>query len=277
MKTRKFTVKCQNVKYSMSRDCWLSRDVRRTMPTADELGSFSTSGGVASAVIASFLCWSIFYYILCIVNGRKSKSFEWNCRLVTSLHAFVAVALACYSAFVVGPWPFMINYTGQPNSHLTISILVISLGYFIFDVIWCVYFNTEERVMVVHHVVSICSLLLGLVLGESGAEITATLAGSEVSNPLLQLRWFLYESNLQHTRLARINEFAFGLMFLVVRLGPGTALCYYTLSSPNVRLLVKAAGVAFYGVTAAMAVQIIWFLNRKRAVRKIVDVDEKMK
>ena len=119
--------------------------------------------------------------------------------------------------------------------------------------------------MLVHHVISVSALLMGLMLGESGAEITATLAGSEVSNPLLQLRWFLCESNLQHSRIAKINEFAFGLIFLAVRLGPGTALFYCTMSSPDVQLVVKAASVAFYGVTVVMSIQIVDFLKRKYA------------
>jgi hypothetical protein len=221
---------------------------------------FSSAGGVTTAVIGSFLCWSILYYLLCIINSR---GFEWNCRLVTTLHAVVSVSLAVYSAFVVGPLPF--HYTGKPNSHLTSVILTSSLGYFIFDFIWCVYFNSEEPIILVHHVVSGAALLLGLLLGESGAEITATLAGSEVSNPLLQLRWFLRELGLQHSHIAKINEFAFGVVFLTVRLGPGTALFYCTMSSPDVQLVVKAASVAFYGVTVVMSIEIVCFLKRKYA------------
>ena len=55
-------------------------------------------------VIISFFFWVSLYFSLCRVN--KHRSYEWNCRTVTAIHAVLTVILSGWCGFVQGPWPF---------------------------------------------------------------------------------------------------------------------------------------------------------------------------
>lgn len=67
---------------------------------------------MAVLVVCALLClscWVSFYFVLCNVNG--SRSYEWNCRLVTLVHGILAVCITAYIGYVDGPWPF--TYPGR--------------------------------------------------------------------------------------------------------------------------------------------------------------------
>lgn len=55
-------------------------------------------------VLAYIFLWTTIYFILCLWNS--SRSFEWHCRIVTTVHALVISFLAFYCTFRVGPSPF---------------------------------------------------------------------------------------------------------------------------------------------------------------------------
>lgn len=67
---------------------------------------------MAVLLVVALLCllfWVSLYFILCNVNG--SRSYEWNCRLVTLVHGILAVCITAYIGYVDGPWPF--SYPGK--------------------------------------------------------------------------------------------------------------------------------------------------------------------
>ncbi|BFZ25747.1 hypothetical protein BsWGS_28786 [Bradybaena similaris] len=173
-------------------------------------------------VLAYIFLWTTIYFILCLWNS--SRSFEWHCRIVTTVHALVISFLAFYCTFRVGPSPF--TDAGGPNSSLQIRTVSLCLGYFIFDVIWCLYFKTEGPAMMAHHFVSIVGLAWCLFSGYYGTELVATIGGAEITNPLLQLRWFLRETGRYNTRLGAIVDWAFMISFGFYRIGLGSVLLY---------------------------------------------------
>lgn len=67
---------------------------------------------VVIGAVLSLSFWVSLYCILCCVNG--SRSYEWNCRLVTLLHGILAVCITAYIGYVDGPWPF--SYPGEDQS-----------------------------------------------------------------------------------------------------------------------------------------------------------------
>lgn len=141
--------------------------------------------------------------------------------------------------------------------------MVLSLSYFIFDMVWCVYFRTEGAVMLAHHAVSILGIMLTLWLGESGVESCAVLFGSEVTNPLLQTRWFLRHTGRRGTPLAEAVDLAFVVLFVVMRVFVGGAMLYCELISPRPRFFIKCGGVALYALSWVFVVDIWRFARRK--------------
>lgn len=215
------------------------------------------------AIVASaFLClcgWTALYVTLCRVNSLRS--YEWNCRLVTLLHGISAICFTTYIGYVDGPWPF--DHPGTLNTPLQISVLVCSLGYFIFDMGWCVYFRTEGPVMLAHHTMTILGILLTLWLGESGIESCAVLFGSEITNPLLQTRWFLKQTGQYETPLGGIVDLLFVVLFVVMRIFVGGTMLYCELISPRPRFFIKCGGVAMYALSWIFMVDIVRFAIRK--------------
>ena len=140
---------------------------------------------------------------------------------------------------------------------------MLSLGYFMFDMAWCVYFRTEGPVMLAHHTMSILGILLTLWLGESGIEGCAVLFGSEITNPLLQTRWFLKQTGNYGTRLGDVVDALFVLLFVVMRIFVGGTMLYCELISPRPRFFIKCGGVAMYALSWVFLVDIVRFAIKK--------------
>lgn len=210
-------------------------------------------------VFCSLICWVSIYIFLRQLNCQRCC--EWSCRLVTLVHGVLIVCLSGYVGFIDGPWPF--THPGSPNTQLQTHVLCLSLGYFIFDMCWCIYFKTEGLVMLSHHSLSILGIGMVLDLEQSATEVNAVIFGSEVTNPFLQARWFLRQTGRYHTLLGDIVDILFIVLFCSVRIGVGARLLYCELSSPVPLPIVKLGGVAMYMVSWVFMVSIARFAWRK--------------
>ncbi|NXS69414.1 TM136 protein, partial [Pandion haliaetus] len=210
-------------------------------------------------VACSLLAWLSLYTWFC--HRYKHRNYEWSCRLVTLTHGILATCLSAYIGFIDGPWP--LSHPGSPNTTLQVHVLCLSLGYFLFDLCWCVYFQTEGALMLAHHLVSILGITASLALGESAAEVNAVIFGSEITNPLLQARWFLKEMGCYHSFTGDVVDFFFVVLFTGVRIGVGAWLMYCELASPKPRWYIKLGGVIMYAVSWVFMASICRFARRK--------------
>ncbi|XP_062391809.1 TLC domain-containing protein 5 [Sardina pilchardus] len=214
-------------------------------------------------LVAGFSCsligWVFVYAFICYVNAPRG--YEWNCRLVTLFHGILIVLLTAYIAFIDGPWPF--THVGEENTPMQVLTVLISMGYFIFDMGWCMYFRTEGPVMLAHHVLSVMGMLLTLGLGESGTESCAVIFGSEITNPLLQTRWFLKRAGQYDTLAGDAVDVLFIFLFGLVRIGIGGFLLVAVVTSARTKLVIKAEGVAIYTLSWIFMVDITRFAIRK--------------
>lgn len=211
------------------------------------------------ASLGSLLLWADFYFLLHALN--HSCSAEWNCRIVTAVHSVAATFLCFSSACVFGPWPF--THLGKPNTSLHVAILVISLGYFLFDLIWCLYMRTEGLVMLAHHLISLLGCAYCLHQGKYGSEISAVMGASEVTNPLLQLRWFMKQTSLYRGMVAAAVDWSFVAMFWGARLIVGSVFHFICQTSPELDLVAKAGGQALYIISWVFGIQLLWFIYKK--------------
>ncbi|XP_066103093.1 TLC domain-containing protein 5 [Saccopteryx bilineata] len=214
-------------------------------------------------VLGSLGGWLLLYIFLCCVN--KHRSYEWSCRLVTLAHGVLSIGLSAYIGFIDGPWPF--TYPGSANTPLQVYVLCLTLGYFIFDLGWCIYFQSEGALMLAHHTLSILGIIMALVLGESGTEVNAVLFGSEITNPLLQMRWFLRETGHYHSFSGDVVDFLFVALFTGVRIGVGAHLLFCEMVSPKPRWFMKAGGIAMYAVSWCFMLS-IWRFAWRKSIKK---------
>jgi len=152
---------------------------------------------------------------------------------------------------------------GGPSTDLQCITLVISLGYFIFDMIWCLYHQTEGMTMLIHHAVSIVALSRILMKGVSGTEAVAGLGGLEITNPILQVRWFLRSAGYKDTSLFVFTELGFMVMFFIMRIIGGSYLYYCTISHPRPDTEAKLLATAFYILSWVFMAYIVQYFIAK--------------
>ncbi|PAA65767.1 hypothetical protein BOX15_Mlig011050g1 [Macrostomum lignano] len=203
-------------------------------------------GWLIVQVLCASLFWLFMYAALCLSMPRFRC--EWHCRIVTAVHALIVSALAFLDVFIIGRIPFYHKNQVLPYTELERLIFTASLGYFIFDISWCLYYQTEGPFMLFHHAMSILGLAGTLLMGKCGAEMAATVGGTEVTNPVLQLRWFLREQGFTGTRLMMGVEVLFMVSFGVMRLLLGGALIISYFTNPHTELLGRLAAVVIYGI-----------------------------
>ncbi|ELU08327.1 hypothetical protein CAPTEDRAFT_195114 [Capitella teleta] len=205
------------------------------------------------------LTWTVIYSLLCWFFPKRSR--EWHCREVTALHALTVVSMSAWCGFIQGPWPLTDpGGASTPLQHWTCATV---LGYFTFDLIWCLSSGTEGVLMLFHHALSITGALIVLVRGTCGTEMIATIFGSEFTNPLLQLRWFLKQSRLHATWFAEIVDAAFVIIFGVMRILIGSILLYVEWTHPRPDMVAKIGGTAIYLVG-----WVFWYAIVRYAIRK---------
>ncbi|KAI4785955.1 hypothetical protein KUCAC02_037444 [Chaenocephalus aceratus] len=119
-------------------------------------------------VFCSLIGWFCLYLLFCYTFAQRGA--EWSCRLVTLSHGVIIVLLTAYVLFIDGPLPF--THAGTENTELQSVSLAVCLGYFFFDMCWCVCFHTEGPLMLAHHAGSIVGILLALLMGVSGSAST---------------------------------------------------------------------------------------------------------
>jgi len=212
-----------------------------------------------SAMTLSFLTFGLIY--LTHRRTQPEKGPEWSIRLVTMIHAAAATSLAYFSCFVLGPWP--LAEPGLESNSLNLVIISISLGYFLLDYLWCLRQGSEKAIMHVHHWFSLIYLSWGSRTRLSGAEIVGVIFGSEITNPMLQLRWMLRRSGKYETTLGSINDILFAAVFIFVRCVVGAYFLYCVLSSPLPTMAVRVGGVVFYAISAIFGFQIARFARRR--------------
>lgn len=209
-------------------------------------------------VMISVILWTFLYYFVVSKNSRHSEL--WNCRIIAMIHSLTITKLVEIS-FIFEGNPFY-NIGGK-NTSLQSFVMVMSGGYFFFDFVWCLLKGNEGFLMLLHHIISILSLIGGFYLNHSGPEICMTLWGSELTNPFLQIRWFVREQQLYKSGFGVSNDMAFFFIFALARIGIGSGLAYFCYHSNKAIFVVKVGGFLFYGISIIWMWQICKVFKQK--------------
>ena len=95
-----------------------------------------------------------------------------------------------------------------------------------------------------------------------GTELVATIGGAEITNPLLQTRWFLRESKNHKSWLGISIDIAFMVSFGLVRIGAGTVLLvrYY---QQDTDFLGRLGGTIIYTIGWLFWIGIVQYAYKK--------------
>ncbi len=224
---------------------------------------------VALAVTGSSLFWFVFYNLICIFCPRLDP--DWTIRIVAGLHGTISAFMCFVSAFFLGPWPF--SYIGYPPLEFHCNIIVFSCGYFIFDILWCLYMNTEELIMLLHHFFSLYGFIHVFIFNIYGCEVIAILGSSEFTNPILQFRWFMKQFGFYYGNWAKFIDFSFVFFFISARQVAGLVLLIWLCLSARMSLIAKFGGWIMYSLSMVFSIHLIMFIHRKYLLKNAKKLD----
>lgn len=223
--------------------------------------SFPGIIGVTGLSTITTLLW---YKLYCAIVNKYNPGEEFTSRVVAALHALVAIFLA-FICIYQGPDP--LDSPGEENTVLQVLTMAVSLGYFVYDLWWCLKNQTEPAIILVHHIASIMAIYIVMVCGKSGAEAVGGLFSLEFTNPILQARWFLRTYGYNGTPLHTMVEVIFITLFLIMRLGYGTKLTYAVVTCENVMILLKICTLLLYIISLVFIYFIGQFVFKKYVLR----------
>ncbi|KAG5866432.1 hypothetical protein JTB14_029683 [Gonioctena quinquepunctata] len=189
----------------------------------EKIGDDHINVDLVLSVIVSTVLWRACYGAT--RYSLPKKNHEYCSRIIALIHGLVAVVLGC-GQYISIDSPF--EHLESPNSYVHNFTLVTSLGYFIHDLVWCLQYQAEDKMMVAHHIYSVCAMSRILFKGYSGALATCALGFMELTNPFLQARWFIRAEGMYPSRLYTVMELIFIIVFTAVRILFGT---YYLIIS----------------------------------------------
>jgi len=119
--------------------------------------------------------------------------------------------------------------------------------------------------MIFHHILSIVGNGFVLYRGINGTELMATLLGTEITNPILQLRWFLRSAGVsaQCPTTAMTVDFCFLIVFTLMRICIGSVLLYSYLRHPSPDWIARFASVVIYGLGWVFWYSIVCYAIKK--------------
>eukprot|EP00919_Chromeraceae_sp_WS-2016_P036619 GHVR01086934.1.p1 GENE.GHVR01086934.1~~GHVR01086934.1.p1 ORF type:complete len:248 (+),score=50.20 GHVR01086934.1:61-804(+) len=192
------------------------------------------------ATCCSCIVFSTIQFILpsILPKYKKNINIDWQNssninKIISTLHAVSVSTLAWWGLYIS---PYNIWSTqgwGKPFSRRERLISNLSLGYFIFDMIYSIVWEKSYDIAL-HHI-SVCyGLITALYLNISSKEMLMCMSLTEMSTPFLNIRNLTksYRKKNKFT-IFELSSWVFGLVFLVVRIVLGPFVVVNTLYNDN--------------------------------------------
>lgn len=209
---------------------------------------------IINLIIFGVVSWTTLFLLT-----RKlfpNRSFDFCNRLVSIIHAILAVILASIS---VQDWSCPLCPLASRSSHKQMKALAVTVGYLIYDFVCCLFDKQVKIDNLIHHLVSAVGLGAGLAYEWCGSEMVAALCVTEISSPFLHMREILKEIGYKDTDLNLAADVLFAVIFSCARMIGGPYLTYVTLSADN-PILIKAMALGLQLVSA------FWFYKICRMI-----------
>lgn len=222
---------------------------------------------MANVVVFGVISWTTLFLIARRIFPKRS--FDFCNRLVSTVHATLAVVLACLS---VQDWSSPVSPLASKSSPRQMQTLAVTTAYLIYDLVCCQFDKNVKIDNAVHHLVTIIGLGAGLAHQRCGTEMVAALWITEISSPFLHLREILKELGYKNTDFNLAVDILFAIVFTSARMIGGPYLTYVTLSADN-PLLIKAMALGLQLVSAfwfyKIAKMVMYKLSRRTSSRRM--------
>ncbi|KAK4722988.1 hypothetical protein R3W88_013221 [Solanum pinnatisectum] len=209
---------------------------------------------ILNLIVFGVISWTTLFLLT-----RKlfpNRSFDFCNRLVSTIHAILAVTLSLIS---VQDWNCPLYPLASRSSHKQMRALAVTVGYLIYDFVCCLFDKQVKIDNLIHHLVSVVGLGAGLAYEWCGSEMVAALCVTEISSPFLHMREILKDLGYKDTDFNLAADVLFAVIFSCARMIGGPYLTYVTLSANN-PILIKAMALGLQLVSA------FWFYKIARMI-----------
>ncbi|CAD0199691.1 unnamed protein product [Chrysodeixis includens] len=217
--------------------------------------------------LLSFLFWNWVYFET--VENSHGESPEWCSRVVTLLHGSIAT-LGGLTQCRCKSLPWRLTRIILPCQYM---LMVWSWGYFAFDLLWCLAYWSDSVLMLSHHICALFAITRYMQKGHSGCTYACTLVLLEITNPLLQIRWFLKYHGYSKSKAYFAVEVAYLVLFLFLRGFLGTLLLLWVFGSNNFDWEERIYCLTFYVISLIFVHDIAGYV-RHRYKNEIVSFQE---
>lgn len=174
-------------------------------------------------ITISSILWTTLYKL--VRDSCSDKSPEWCNRIVTLIHGLLISITGLQYCVDESEWVF--SYPEEDTTPKQQLILLTSLGFFSYNLLWCLVHEKDTKLILCHHIYTCVALYRILVSQVNGATACCGLGIMEFTNPLQQWRWFLRAEGYNHSPVFLVIEIMFILLFSVLRIIVGTYICVY--------------------------------------------------
>lgn len=229
---------------------------------------FTKNGYVNFESLTSVLISSTIWRFVYMISRRTfpKKSCEYGSRLTAFVHGLLVSFLGINECFHID-LPFY--HPEWRTSYVQSFILVTSVGYFVHDLIWCMQYDRNDKLIIAHHIYSVVFLMRSLFKGVSGGQTTCGLGAMEVTNPLLQTRWLIHDHGLDPSPLFTCVEYMFLCIFFLVRIVLGTFVTGIVVNHPKNDLEFIISTLVLYVISWIFFVNIIKYVICKYSTGKV--------
>ncbi|KAJ0175422.1 hypothetical protein K1T71_008581 [Dendrolimus kikuchii] len=212
--------------------------------------------------LLSFLFWSCLYLWYSAQSPKQSP--EWCSRAVTLLHGSVASIVGLIQCGVLNLTPYRLTMKIRPWHY---ALMVWSWGYFAFDLLWCLVYWTEGALMLCHHTTALLAINIYMQKSHTGCTFACTMALLEITNPLLQTRWFIRNAGFDKTMVFLIIELIYLATFISFRGIIGSYVMYKIVNSDLFDVEEKIISFVFYLVSLAFIYEMLGYVLHRYRTR----------
>lgn len=209
-----------------------------------------------SVILTSVILWAGLYKSFLLFFSDRDP--EFSSRIVTLIHGSTTALFGMQQCFLNE-----LLFGDQSQTTAQTTLLIYSLGYFIFDVAWCLYYQTETKLMMFHHIFSTIAIYRVILKEYPGAQSACALGCMEVSNPLLQIRWYIRTFGYHHSPIFTAVEVMFVIVFACVRLFFGTFFTVMVVMHPYDTFEFKILCVGLYVISWMFMIQMFNYILQK--------------
>ncbi|XP_026733269.1 transmembrane protein 136-like [Trichoplusia ni] len=207
--------------------------------------------------LLSFLFWNWVYFET--VENSHDESPEWCSRVVALLHSSIAT-LAGLTQCKCRTFTWRLTRYILPCQYL---LMVWSWGYFAFDLLWCLAYWTDSVMLLSHHTCALLAITRYMQKGHSGCTFACTLVLLEITNPLLQIRWFLKYHGYGKSKAYFAVEAAYLGLFLFLRGVVGTFLMIWIFGWSDFDWEEIFYSLTFYVISMIFVYDVVGYVRHK--------------